>query len=111
MRLIYLMAGIALVALLAGFGFYGVKQEPNIALFDAEKLRGQLIYQLAEIKATEAQVAVAARKFNAVLPILLREYAKRHRVVIVERRSVLAGGGDITEAIARELSDVMRRAS
>lgn len=74
-------------------------------------MRGQLIRQLAELKATDEQVARTTRRFNDSLNTVLAHYAKRHQVVVLDQKSTVAGGTDITHEIANQLSVVMRNKS
>lgn len=110
MRLISSLVAINVV-FLASITFYCIKPKQSVVRFDAEAIRGQLIRQLAEHKVSDKDVSIATKKFNHSLSALLIRYAKEHRVVILNSPMILAGGEDVTEHIARELSDVMRARS
>ena len=108
MRLIHLVGAIAATVLIAGVAVYCIKPKACVVLFDAEIIKGRLIRQLAERKATDAQVSSATKKFNDSLSTVLTRYAKRYGVVVINKNMVLAGGKDVTEQIASELSRAMR---
>lgn len=108
MRLIHLVGAIAATVLIAGVAVYCIKPKACVVLFDAEIIKGRLIRQLAERKATDAQVSSATKKFNDSLSTVLTRYAKRCGVVVINKNMVLAGGEDVTEQIASELSRAMR---
>lgn len=109
MRLIFLL--VFVVAAFIGIAFYCIKPQEHIVLFNKEALQGQLIRQLAEHQATAAQVELATSRFNDSLSQLLTSYAKRHGVVILERKIAFAGGTDITSKLTAELSELMRKKS
>lgn len=108
MRLIHLVVAIAAMFLIAGSAVYCIKPKTHVVLFDAETIKGRLIRQLAERKATDTQVSSATKKFNDSLSAVLTHYAKRYGVVVINRNMALAGGEDVTEQIASELSRAMR---
>ncbi|HHX2613444.1 TPA: TrbI F-type domain-containing protein [Legionella pneumophila] len=108
MRLIHLVGAIAATVLIAGVAVYCIKPKACVVLFDAEIIKGRLVRQLAERKATDAQVSSATKKFNDSLSTVLTRYAKRYGVVVINKNMVLAGGEDVTEQIASELSRAMR---
>lgn len=108
MRLIHLVVAIAATFLIAGVVVYCIKPKACVVLFDAEIIKGRLIRQLAERKATDAQVSSATKKFNDSLITVLTRYAKRYGVVVINKNVALAGGEDVTEQIASELSHAMR---
>jgi len=108
MRLIHLVVAIAATFLIAGVAVYCLKPKVCVVLFDAETIKGRLIRQLAEYHATDAQVSSATKKFNDSLSAVLTHYAKRYGVVVINRNMALAGGEDVTEQIASELSRAMR---
>ena len=108
MRLIHLVPALGLVVLITGSTFYCMKPKTCVVLFDAEAIKGTLIRQLAERNATQAQIISATKKFNASLSGVLTQYAKQHGVVVLNKNRVLAGGKDVTEQIASELSRAMR---
>lgn len=108
MRLIHLVVAIVATFLIVGVAVYCLKPKACVVLFDAEIIKGRLIRQLAERKATDAQVSSATKKFNDSLSTVLTHYAKQHRVVVINRNMALAGGEDVTEQIANELSRAMR---
>ncbi|HAU9810776.1 TPA: type-F conjugative transfer system protein TrbI [Legionella pneumophila] len=107
MRLIHLVVAIVATFLILGVAVYCLKPKACVVLFDAETIKGRLIRQLAERKATDAQVISATKKFNDSLSAVLTHYAKRYGVVVINRNMVLAGGEDVTEQIASELSRAM----
>ncbi|STX55691.1 F pilus extension/retraction protein TrbI Inner membrane protein [Legionella beliardensis] len=111
MRLILPAIVLVLVVLLVSMTLYTLKPSERIAFFNKEAVYGQLIRQLAERKATEAQVAQTTRRFHAVLSQTLAHYTKRHQVVILDQKLVLAGGLDVTTEVTAELSQAMRKAS
>lgn len=108
MRLIHLVVAIVATFLIAGVAVYCIKPKACVVLFDAEIIKGRLIRQLAERKATDAQVSSATKKFNDSLITVLTRYAKRYGVVVINKNVALAGGEDVTEQIASELSHAMR---
>lgn len=108
MRLIHLVVAIAATFLIAGVAVYCIKPKACVVLFDAGIIKGRLIRQLAERKATDAQVSSATKKFNDSLITVLTRYAKRYGVVVINKNVALAGGEDVTEKIASELSQAMR---
>ena len=108
MRLIHLVVAIVAMVLIAGSAVYCLKPKTCVVLFDAEIIKGRLIRQLAERKATDAQVSRAIKKFNDSLSAVLTHYAKQHGVVFINRNMALAGGKDVTAQIASELSRAMR---
>lgn len=94
------------------FGFiYWMIPQTTIAFFDQEAVQGQFIRQLAEIKATEVQVAQATKRFNEVLNQVLIDCAAKKKTVILKKREVLAGGMDITDEVRMQLSRAMRAQS
>lgn len=111
MRLIHLVSALGLAVFITGIAFYCMKPKTEVVLFDAEAIKGTLIRQLAERKATDAQVSSATKKFTDSLNVVLTHYAKQHGVVILNRHLALAGGEDVTEQIASELSRAMREDS
>jgi conjugal transfer pilin signal peptidase TrbI len=108
MRLSLLQGAHWLLTLFLGFNIYGLKTQNPIALLNSAALQGQFIRQLAEHKASKAQVAQATQHFNQSLKQVLGQYAQTHRVVILSQKNVLVGGKEITSEITKELSRVMR---
>lgn len=108
MRLIHLVFALCLGFLLVGIAIYCIKPKTEVVLFDTETIKGRLIRQLAEHQANDAQIRSATNKFNVSLSAVLIDYAKRHGVVVINKNMALAGGEDVTEQIASELSRAMR---
>lgn len=107
MRLIHLAVAQVLALVLIGMAFYASYPKTYVVLFDNDALKGTLIRQLAERNATDAQVTSATKKFNDSLTAVLTHYAKRYGVVVINKNIALAGGEDVTEQIASELSHAM----
>ena len=76
----------------------------SIVTFNATEVRGKLIRQLAEHKASIDQASKASTAFKHRLNSVLTEYARSHHVVIIDSQSVLAGTKDVTADILRGLA-------
>ncbi|HHT9858989.1 TPA: type-F conjugative transfer system protein TrbI [Legionella pneumophila] len=111
MRLTSLVLGCALAVFGVVCIFYGVSLQKSIVVFDKEVVQGQFIRQLAEIKATESQVAQSTRRFNEVLNKVLLDIAQQKKLIILRASDVLAGGVDITDEVRINLSRAMRNKS
>lgn len=83
----------------------------SLVTFDAKRIRGQFIHQLAMHHASDEVVQTSNAHFNQALQRALDMYAKRYHVVILPREEVLSGGKDVTDAIIPEVSSLMRGAS
>jgi len=83
----------------------------TVVCFDMQKIQGQFIRQLAVHKATDAQVTQATLQFKSILQKTLTTYSKKHGVLILDSKFLLAGGVDVTELVAKELAVAMRKSS
>lgn len=111
MRLTPLVLGYALAVVGVSSFFYGVSPQKSIVTFDKKEVLSQFIRQLAEIKATELQVAQSTKRFNEVLSKVLVEEAQQKKVIILRASDVLAGSTDITDEVRIKLSKAMRTKS
>ncbi|WP_131783639.1 TrbI F-type domain-containing protein [Legionella gresilensis] len=111
MRLIYRLLAALFLTFWVAFYVLNSTSYQRIVFFDKNATEGQFIRQLAEREATEKQVEIATHRFKASLNLVLTQFAKRHRVVILDQRNTLAGGEDVTRAIVNELSEFMRKKS
>ena len=102
---------LSLLLVFIGIIFYRALPKNQVVLLDSHALRSQLIRQLAEHHATDAQVSASTQQFKNKLGELLTHYATQNKVVILERSQVLAGGKDITLTLKEDLAKAMRTAS
>lgn len=111
MKSIPLLKCLSVIPLVVLGFFYWMTPKTTIAFFDKEAVQGQFIRQLAEIKATESQVAQSTKRFNEVLNHVLIDCATQKKTVILIKHDVLAGGIDITDEVRMKLSRAMRNKS
>lgn len=98
------------VFLVAQIIAHQVKHPVNsIVGFNPQKGQSQLVRQLALHHASNAQITKTSLQFKALLQKTLKEYSKRHHVLIVDSQLLLAGGTDITEAVLTQLAYTMRK--
>lgn len=83
----------------------------TVVCFDRQTIQAQFIHQLAQLKATENQVAKASLRFKSLLQKTLQHYSQTNKVIIVDSQLLLAGGIDVTKSIAKELAFAMRKPS
>lgn len=95
---------------MAGMSIY-FNHAQSVVSFDARKINGQFIRQLALHKATEDQVVRASLQFKTLLGKTVKSYSQKHHVVILDSTVLVAGGHDVTDAIAKELANAMRATS
>ena len=108
MKMIHIVVTLGLAFFVLNIACYCLKPKAEVVLFDAETIKGRLIRQLAEHKASDLQVNMATKKFNDALSSVLKKYAMHHGVVVINKNIALAGGKDVTAQITSELSDAMR---
>lgn len=106
---IFIMIAISLLITICTLWFKPYNN--RVVCFDLQKIQGQFIRQLAVHKATDVQVARATLQFKSFLQKTLTSYSKKHGVVIVDSKFLLAGSDDVTEIVAKELAAAMRRPS
>lgn len=87
-----------------------VVQKPVVVTFDATRVRGLFIRQLANQPLTEAQIKKVSLRYKQQLEKTLSTYSANHQVVIVDSKQVLAGGVDVTDRLMQELSLSMKGA-
>lgn len=85
-----------------------VKPGTGVATFDAQRVRGQFIHQLALHKASQKLVNTSSVSFKRKLQEVLDAYAHEKRVVILDGKQVLSSGKDVTEEIIPRLARAMR---
>ena len=101
--LLFIVQGLMLV------GFAMSAKKPEVCLIDLKTTQAQFIRQLAEQAATDSQIALASRQFKQNLRQTLISFSKKHKAIILDRQTVLSGGRDVTEDIAKALSAAMRK--
>lgn len=79
-----------------------------VVFFDMPKIKAQFIKQLANHKASTEQITKATLQFKARLHKVLENYSNTHKVIVLAKHLMLAGGQDVTEEIAYNLSHAMR---
>ena len=109
MRLIYPLTGLVLAIVAINVFIYCTNSKSPVVYLDNEFIQGQLIRQLAEVKASDTQIKQATRKFNQALDNILSQYSGQKKVIILRKKDVLAGGKNITDEIVLKLSDAMRK--
>ena len=100
---------IAIVVIFTGLIFIYFKTPQNtVAFFDIKKVQGQFIQQLALHKTPESEVMRLSLAFKKALQKTLTTYSQAHHLVILNSQYCLAGGIDITQDLAHEISLNMR---
>lgn len=108
MRLIFPSCLLVTILLFASLFFFYSKREVSVVYFNVDSIRASFIQQLAKRKVTDEQVQRASVRLKEKLQKTLTEYAAVHDVVIVDRKTILAGGRDVTADIAVGLGKAMR---
>lgn len=80
----------------------------KLVSFNLAKVRGQFIYQLAELKLSAEKVKEKSARFTNAMRQVLTNYAKTKRVVIMAPQNLLAGADDVTAEIASLIALEMR---
>ena len=103
-----MLSGLSAIALLLLSAFWALKPSTALVTCDVQRMKGQLIHQLALHHATPALVQASKAAFQQKLKGVLEAFGAREHVVIVSREAVLAGGRDVTDAIIHDLAVAMR---
>lgn len=98
--------------LFAVFAFLVVefgKRRDGIVLIDSEQVKAHFIRSLAKSNIAEDKVTLVTARFKAIFQQTLRDYAKRHSVLVIEKHLVQAGGEDITQEIEHLVGERLSR--
>ena len=106
-----IIIGLSLIFFVVVLGRCSMSNNNRVVVFDARALKGDFIRQLALHHANSEQVKRAYLAFNKGLDEVLKGYAASHRAIILDKKSVISGGDDITPVIKDGLSHRMRRPS
>lgn len=77
---------------------------PKLVTFNPDKLYQPFVLQLSQHQLSDEKIFKKTQEFRKNLNLSLAEYAKKHHVVILEQKQVLAGGQDISNEILRLIS-------
>ena len=96
--------GISLILLT--FFMFGLGQfkKPQMVSFKQDKIYQPFVLQLSKLHLSDAILEKKTQEFKQNLNLSLAEYAKKHQVVIVEQKLVLAGALDISDEILKLMS-------
>jgi type-F conjugative transfer system protein TrbI len=90
-------------------GWFLVPKKPVVRLVNLNTIQGQFIRQLAERKVSDEQAMRATLEFKAKLQDTLRHFATLNNAILIDSQTVIAGGVEVTDDIARDLSRAMRK--
>lgn len=78
-------------------------QKQAVVTFKPEKLYQPFVLQLSHLNLSDPLIEKKTQEFRQNLNLSLTEYAKKHQVVILDKKQVLAGGKDISDEILNRM--------
>ncbi|KTD47795.1 TrbI F-type domain-containing protein [Legionella quateirensis] len=111
MRLIQVVVMCLAATMFIVCGLWLKSPKNTVVCFDIQKIQGQFIRQLAAHNASETQVTRSTLQFKSLLQKTLQNYSQKNKIIVLDSKFHLAGGIDVTEAIANELAFAMSKSS